>query len=404
MRNFGDGISGQPVITRRGALAWLGGTALTLTACSPTGSPAPGGYLAPPTTPSAPLTSGETLGTGSVRVGLLLPKMASGNGASLALAMQNAANLGLGDFTANDLTVLVKDSKGTSEGAAQAAQAALSEGAELLIGPLFAAEVTGAAPVARAANVPVLAFSSDPSVAAPGVFLMGFLVDSQVQRILAEVSKAGRKSVAAIISQSAYGNLAEASLRQNAGRYGMRVAEVERFAAGNPAQAVAAVAANAAQIDCVFVPEGPGVAPEVAQGLRSAGVDLNRIKIFGTGVWNDRAVYGNPALTGAWFPSPDLSGIAAFSGRYRSSYGGEPPLIASLAYDAVVLAAGLVKTAGPQRFQTSVIGNPQGFLSSVNGLFRFNANGTNDRGLAVYEVATGAPTQVSPAPRSFAAA
>lgn len=193
MRNFGDGISGQPVITRRGALAWLGGTALTLTACSPTGSPAPGGYLAPPTTPSAPLTSGETLGTGSVRVGLLLPKTASGNGASLALAMQNAANLGLGDFTANDLTVLVKDSKGTSEGAAQAAQAALSEGAELLIGPLFAAEVTGAAPVARAANVPVLAFSSDPSVAAPGVFLMGFLVDSQVQRILAEVSKAGRK-------------------------------------------------------------------------------------------------------------------------------------------------------------------------------------------------------------------
>lgn len=67
----------------------------------------------------------------------------------------------------------------------------------------------------------------------------------------------------------------------------------------------------------------------------------------------------------------------------------------------MVLAAGLTKTAGSQRFQTGVLTNPQGFLSSVNGLFRFNPNGTSDRGLAVYEVNAAGPTQVSPAPRVF---
>lgn len=403
MRKIEETPSERSVISRRQALMLFGGTALTLGACTPTTNPGPSSpYLAPP--PTTPVASGETLGTGTVRVALLLPKTATGNGATLAQAMQNAASLGLSDFTNNDLTVLVKDSKGTSEGAAQAAQAALSEGAELIIGPLFAAEVAGAGPVARAANVPVIAFSSDPSVAAPGVFLMGFLVDSQVQRVMAEAAKSGHKSVAAIISQSAYGNLAEASLRQSAGRYGMRVAEVERFPAGNMTQAVAAVAANASQIDCIFVPEGPGIAPQVAQGLRSAGIDLSRVKLMGTGVWNDRAVYGEPALAGGWFPSPDLTGVANFSSRYAAAYGGEPPLTASLAYDAVVLAAGLVKTAGSQRFQTSVLANPQGFLSSVNGLFRFNANGTNERGLAIYEVGGPSPTQVSPAPRSFASA
>ena len=66
-----------------------------------------------------------------------------------------------------------------------------------------------------------------------------------------------------------------------------------------------------------------------------------------------------------------------------------------------MLAAGLVKAAGPQRFQRSVLANPEGFLSSINGLFRFNADGTNDRGLAVYEVTGASPRLVQPAPRAF---
>lgn len=387
-------------LSRRLALFLLGGAALA--ACSPMSRPSGGDTLLP--APTGPAISGEVLGTGTVRVALLLPKTAPGNGAALAVAMQNAASLGLNDFSGNDLTVLVKDTRGTAEGAAEAARQAISEGAELIIGPIFAAEVGGVGPVARAASVPVIAFSSDPSVAAAGVYILGFLVDGQVRRVVAEAAKSGRKSIAAIMSQSAFGNLAEAALRQEAGRYGMRVVAVERFAAGGEAQSVAAIAAVAAQIDCILLPEGAGVAPAIARSLRTAGVDLARIKLLGTGVWNDPSVYNDPALTGGWFPSPEISGFSAFASRYRSTYGGEPPLTASLAYDAVVLAAGLTKTAGAQRFQLSVITNPEGFLSSVNGLFRFNAFGTNDRGLAVYEVTGSTPSLVSAAPRAFTGA
>ena len=220
----------------------------------------------------------------------------------------------------------------------------------------------------------------------------------------AEAAKSGRKSIAAIMSQSAFGNLAEAALRQEAGRYGMRVVAVERFPAGGEAKAAAAIAAVASQIDCILVPEGAGVAPTVARSLRTAGVDLTRIKLLGSGVWNDPAVYNDPSLTGGWFPAPEVSGFSAFASRYRAAYGSEPPFTASLAYDAVVLAASLVKTAGAQRFQLSVITNPEGFLSAVNGLFRFNAAGTNDRGLAVYEVTGAAPSLVSAAPRAFTGA
>lgn len=387
-------------LSRRFALLLMAGAALA--ACSPMSRSNGGDTFLPP--PTGPAVSGEVLGTGTVRVALLLPKTAPGNGAALAAAMQNAATLGLNDFSGNDLTVLVKDTGGTAEGAASAARQAISEGAELIIGPIFAAEVGGVGPVARAANVPVIAFSSDPSVAAPGVYILGLLVDGQVRRVVAEAAKSGRKSIAGIMSQSAFGNLAEAALRQEAGRYGMRVVAVERFPAGGEAQAAAAIAAVASQIDCILVPEGAGVAPSVARSLRTAGVDLARIKLLGTGVWNDPAVYNDPSLTGSWFPAPEVSGFSSFASRYRSAYGSEPPFTASLAYDAVVLAAGLAKTAGAQRFQLSVITNPEGFLSAVNGLFRFNAAGTNDRGLAVYEVTGSAPSLVSAAPRAFTGA
>lgn len=395
----GVGKRSTGLMSRRSALLLLGG--VSLAACSPTSRPS-GVDLLP--APTGPAISGDVLGTGTVRVALLLPKTAPGNGASLALAMQNAASLGMTDFTNNDLTVLVKDTGGTAEGAAAAARQAISEGAELILGPVFAAEVGGVGPVARAASVPVIAFSSDPSVAAAGVYILGFLVDGQVRRVVSEAAKSGRKSIAAIMSQSAFGNLAEAALRQEAGRYGMRVVTVERFAAGGEATSAAAIAAVASQIDCLLVPEGAGVAPAIARALRSAGVDLTRIKLLGTGVWNDPAVYNDASLTGGWFPSPEVSGFSAFASHYRSTYGSEPPLTASLAYDAVVLAAGLAKTAGVQRFQLSVITNPEGFLSSVNGLFRFNAFGTNDRGLAVYEVTGSTPSLVSAAPRAFTGA
>lgn len=387
------------LMSRRSALLLLGG--VSLAACSPT-SRSTGVDLLP--APMGPAISGDVLGTGSVRVALLLPKSAPGNGASLALAMQNAASLGMTDFTNNDLTVMVKDTRGTADGAAEAARQAISEGAELILGPVFAAEVGGVGPVARAASVPVIAFSSDPSVAAAGVYILGFLVDGQVRRVVGEAAKSGRKSIAAIMSQSAFGNLAEAALRQEAGRSGMRVVTVERFAAGGEATSAAAIAAIAGQIDCLLLPEGAGVAPAIARSLRSAGVDLTRIKLLGTGVWNDPAVYNDASLAGGWFPSPEVSGFSAFASHYRSTYGSEPPLTASLAYDAVVLAAGLAKTAGAQRFQLSVITNPEGFLSSVNGLFRFNAFGTNDRGLAVYEVTGSTPSLVSAAPRAFTGA
>lgn len=396
--NAATGAAAGTLLTRRGALLALGGGLLA--GCSPSTSPSlPGPAV--PTVPTGPAVSGDVIGNGSVRVGLLLPRTATGFAQGLAASMRNAAQLGLNDFPNNDLTVLVKDSGGTPERAAAAAQEAIAEGAEALLGPVFAAEVRAVAPVAQAAGVPVLSFSSDPSVAAGGIYVMGFLVDDQVRQLVSKAASAGRRSMAALISDGAYGTLAEAAFRQATAQSGVRLVQVERFTTETLAARAQAVAANAGQIDSVFVPDGPGVAPQVAAALASSGMDAGRVKLLGSGQWNEPSVYGNVALSGGWFPAPDIGSFQSFAGRYRAAFGADPQLTASLAYDAVVLAAGLVRAAGAQRFQRSVLANPEGFLSSVNGLFRFNADGTNDRGLAIYEVTGAAPLLVQPAPRAF---
>lgn len=397
-----EGTRAAGLISRRRAILLLGGAAAALAGCSSSGDSFSRPNLLPQ--PTMPPQGGDVLGTGSVRIALLLPLTAQGNAGGLAAAMRNAASLGLQDFLNNDLSVVVRDTGGTPEGATAALNGVLAERVELVAGPLFAAEVRAAAPLALGAGVPMLSFSSDPTVAQPGVYVMGFLVNDQVRQIVGQAASSGRRSMAALLPTSAYGTLAEAALRESAARSGIRLVQIERYGDADVADRARAIAGVAGQIDSIFVPEGPGVAPRVAAALATAGVDRNRVKMLGTGLWNDPAVYSDPVLAGGWFPAPDIGSLQTFQGRYRAAYGSEPPQVATLAYDAVVLAAGLVRAAGAQRFDRQILANPQGFLSSVNGLFRFNANGTNDRGLAIYEVTGSAPRLVAPAPRSFAGA
>ncbi len=110
----------------------------------------------------------------------------------------------------------------------------------------------------------------------------------------------------------------------------------------------------------------------------------------------------SPALQGGLFAAPDPSGFRAFSGRYRTRYGSDPVRTATLAYDSVALVAALARTQHGPRFTPEVLTNPSGF-SGIDGLFRFRADGTNERGLAVMRVGSGGSVPVAGSPKSFAA-
>ena len=56
----------------------------------------------------------------------------------------------------------------------------------------------------------------------------------------------------------------------------------------------------------------------------------------------------------------------------------------------------------PQRFSTDVLTNPSGF-AGIDGLFRFRADGSNERGLAVMRVGSGGSQPAAGSPKSFGA-
>lgn len=387
---------------RRGFLATLAGAAaLSLTACI-------GGFSGPPTpsanvgTPQTP-PSGSTIGNGATRIALILPLTGSG-GAAAAASMRNAAELALQEFQNPDLTILVKDDRGTADGARLAAEEAVAEGAELILGPLFAQSVQAAGTVARQANRPVIAFSTDATVASRGVYLMGFLPQPEVDRVIDYAAQQGRRSVAAAIPETVYGNVVEAQFRETAARRGLRVAAIERYPNGQPQAAITRlstiIGGASPQADAVFLPETPDQAPALGQALAGIGFNPQRVKPLGTGVWNDPRVLRVAQLQGGWFAAPDQAGYQGFAQRYRAKFGADPVRIATLSYDAVSLAAALTRTQGSQRFSEGVLTNPSGF-AGADGVFRFNANGTNDRGLAVMEVRNGSSVAVSAAPRAL---
>jgi ABC-type branched-subunit amino acid transport system substrate-binding protein len=355
-----------------------------------------------PSQPAGPPQSGSNIGAGQVKVGLILPLSAGGNAGVAALSMRNAAEMALAEFNNPDLQLLVKDDGGSAPGAQQAAQQALDEGAEIILGPLFAHSVGAVGQLARARNVPVIAFSTDANVAARGIYLLSFLPESDVDRIVGYAVTQGKRSFAAAVPDNAYGTVVEAAFKQTVPRRGGRVVALERYPLDRTQmQAVIRNVATAGnRADAIFLPDGADSVPTAAQTLISAGVDPKKVQLLGSGLWDDPQIFSSPGLDGAWYAAPDSTGFRNFSARYRTRYNQDPVRTATLAYDAVALIAALTKTQGPQRFSEAVLTNASGF-NGIDGLFRFRPDGTNQRGLAVLRVAPAGGQVISPAPKSF---
>ena len=372
-------------------------TGLLVAACTTQlgGGPAP-----PASEPSATAQAAD----GQVRIALILPLTAQGNAGLAAQSMKNAADMALAEFKVSNVQLVVKDDGGSPQGARNAAEQAISEGAEIIVGPLFAQSVSAVGQVARSRNIPVIAFSTDASVAARGVYLLSFLPETDVRRVVEYATSRGKRSFAALMPDNAYGTVVEAAFQQEVARHGARVVVLEKYPhdANRTGEAVRRIAQAANQIDSIFIPDSPDTVPQIAQALVANGVDIKRVQLIGTGLWgDDTRISSEKLLDGGWYPSPEQTGFRNFSGRYRARYGQDPVRTATLAYDAVALVAALVKTQGTQRFSDQVLTNPSGF-AGIDGVFRFRPEGTNERGLAILRVTPSGGQVISPAPKSFA--
>ena len=339
-----------------------------------------------------------------VRVAILLPlSNPSAETRAIAEALGNAAQLALFDSGNRSIILMPRDDGGSPERAAAAAAAAINEGAEIILGPLFAQAATTVRPIAREKNVPVIAFSSDRAVGGTGVYLLSFQPESEVERIVSFAARSGHNAFAALVPQDAYGDKVAEAFRESVTSAGASVTTVRQFPP-QPGQ-VAAPASQVAQSrpDAILIAQGGVMLRALAPALALNGATPPAVRLLGTGLWDDAAVAREPMLINGWFAAPTPEAWQRFSARYRATFNGAPPRIATLAYDAMSLVALLSDGVPYRRYTDAALTDPNGF-AGVDGIFRFRADGSADRGLAVLQVSQGGFAIVDPAPASFQAA
>jgi len=329
-----------------------------------------------------------------VKVALIASLSAQGQPGLIGKSLKQAAELALFERDSPNLQLIVKDDKGTPEGARAAAEEAIKGGAQVILGPLFAKAVSAVAPAARQAHVPVVSFSTDMHVAGNGVYLLSYQPAPEVARIVAYAVQKGKRRFAALIPDDALGKVASAAFTQAVGRTGGTIVALETYplsanAVVEPMRKVSAAIqsaeADGAPIDALFLPGGQENVELVARLLPQAEIDTEKVKILGTGGMEYPNAGREARLVGAWYPAPDPRGWADFSQRYAKSYGQAPPRIASLAHDAVGLAIALASGGDGQRFNAAELTRPGGF-SGIDGAYRLLGDGSTERALAIVEV------------------
>lgn len=380
--------------------------ALTMSACS-ANLGQQSAALTPAPNQSTTQNQAATVSKQAVKIAVLLPLAGFGQSAAIAKSMKQAAEMAM--FERNDPSVqlVVKDDGGTQSGAQSAATKAIAEGADIIVGPLFASAVPGAALIGRQANVPVLALSNDTRVAGNGVYLMSFLVEQEVDRVVAYAVSRGKRQLAALIPQNDYGKIVETAFRESVARHGGAIRVLERYPLKpngmlKPAQRVMKAIKHAQSaglpIEALFVPGGQESLPSLGPILAYSGIDHNSIQLLGTGAWDYPNIGQEAALIGGWYAGPDPSAWNNFSERFTRTFGHTPPRIASLAFDAVGYAMALAAdNTGQQPFAPTNITRLNGYVG-VDGLVRLTPSGRPQRSLAILEVQKFGTTIVDPAP------
>ncbi len=336
-------------------------------------------------------------------VSILLPL--SGPKAALGQSMLKAAQMALFDIGSANFELVPRDTKSTKDGTIAAAQAALTAHSALILGPVFADDLKAIKPIVNPTHTPIVAFTTDWTLAGNDTYIMGFLPFTQVMRVVKYAQEHGYSKLAVYAPQTDYADIVISTLQKS----GVSVAHINRYSPKEPdlkgsvqTFANSSRSGNAFDFDALMLPLGSEGLRSLVTTLNTNGINQGKVKFIGTGLWDDTTLNNNPALFGGWFSAPDPDMRADFEKRYQENYGATPLRLSSLAYDATALAAVLARSAADaaSAYTPQTITNPRGF-AGIDGIFRFRPDGLSERGLAVLEIRSGGPKVVDPAPTAF---
>ena len=346
--------------------------------------------------------------SGAVKVALLVPG-GSGNASDqlIATSVENAARLAMRDLANTAIDLRVYQTYGSPEKARVAALQAADEGAEIVLGPVYGPEANSAGKALAARGINVLTLSNNTDIAGNNVFLLGPTFDNTARRLANYGQRQGRNRVMIVHEKNAVGETGRAAIQRGVAAAGSSVVasvgyEFSQSGVTAAAPTIVQTARETGANAMFLTADSAGALPLLTQQLIDNGLDRNQTKYLGVTRWDANAqTLGLPSVQGGWFALPDPNLYAQFQSRYQAAYGATPHATAALAYDGIAAIGALARQG--KELSAASLTQSAGF-NGVSGIFRFNANGVNERGLAVAEIRNNQVVIVDPAPRSFSSA
>jgi len=358
----------------------------------------------------------------NIRVGMLLPL--SGKYKNLGENLRNAGLLAQFDINSDSFELLFYDTKGTADGAKEAFNQAIDENVQIILGPVLAEEVGAVRRARSGRDVPVISFTSDTDKVGKGVYTMALLLSNQAERIVRYACEEGKKRLAILAPDDPSGDIAIETAQKTAKQCGMEVTklavynptfinyepyvlsvlpesvalakekkEKERLARKQnkdlpppdeeqePAEEEIPIAEQL-EFDCLFIADTDNRLKSIASLFALYDVTPDVVPFLGMSTWREPSLTQEGALVNARFSDLPMTGFKSFAQKYKDTYRKEPVRLASLTYDAVALAYVLGQE---EAIHAASITRPNGF-SGVDGLFRFNKDGTSERLLGISKI------------------
>ncbi len=359
--------------------------------------------------PSAGPTVGGA-GGGKVQVALLVP---GGSGQAsdelLARSLQNAARLAIADLGGTQVDLRVYNTAGQPAQAAAMAMKAVEEGAQIILGPVFAQEANAAGVAVAAQGINVLTFSNNPDIAGNNVFVLGPTFDNTAARLASYAVRQGKSRIMIVHDRNTAGDLGRAAIQRGVAAAGGSVVatgsyEFSQNGVTTAAPGIASSAKSSGAQAVFLTADTAGALPLVSQLLADNGLSSASVQFVGLTRWDiPTATLALPGVQGGWFALPDPALYAQYQSRYQAAFAEAPHPISGLAYDGIAAIGALIKQSSAGAVSKASLTQGSGFVG-VNGIFRLRGDGTNERGLAVAQIRGGQLVVVDPAPRSFGGA
>lgn len=358
---------------------------------------------------SGPVRSGDA-GSGRVQIALLTP---AGSGQAgdelLARSLENAARMAISDLGGAQIDLRVYGTAGQPAQAAAMAAKAVAEGAQIILGPVFAQEANAAGLAVASSGVNVLAFSNNTDIAGKNVFVLGPTFDNTAARLAAFAVRQGKGNIMIVHDKNTAGELGRAAIQRGVMAAGGSVVATGsyEFSQNGVVSAAPVIAANAraSGAQAIFMTaDTAGALPLISQLLADNGMGPSVTQYIGLTRWDiPAATLALPGVQGGWFAMPDPALYAQYQARYQTTFNEPPHPISGLAYDGVAAIGALLRSLGSGPISAASLTQSAGFVG-VNGIFRLRPDGTNERGLAIAQIQNGQAVVIDAAPRSFGGA